>query len=105
MATEPAASLGGFGNANDSEGEKGRTDMGVVAQSRSVFTLLRFGTTSEMQTIQKGKRDEQTWGQSRKVNQCSRYYGLGPGTMIYWEWPEPELPIENRSSALLLLSL
>jgi hypothetical protein len=44
MATEPAASLGGFGNANDSEGEKGRTDMGAVAQSQSVFTLLRFGT-------------------------------------------------------------
>jgi hypothetical protein len=30
-ATEPATGSGGFGYANDSEGEKGKTDMGVVA--------------------------------------------------------------------------
>ena len=41
LATEPEATgSGGFGNANDSLGEKGRTDMGV-ATCRSVFALFR----------------------------------------------------------------
>jgi hypothetical protein len=41
VGLEPAATgSGGFGNANDSEGEKGRTDMGVS----SGFVLFRSGT-------------------------------------------------------------
>jgi hypothetical protein len=42
-ATEPEAAAtgsGGFGNANDSEGEKGRTDMGV-GTCRSGSALFR----------------------------------------------------------------
>lgn len=43
IETEPEAAAtgsGGFGNANDSEGEKGRTDMGV-GTCRSGFMLFR----------------------------------------------------------------
>jgi hypothetical protein len=44
---EPAAGSGGFGNANDSEGEKGRTDMGVVAAASGFAWTMRYWEWSE----------------------------------------------------------